>query len=308
MSRPLFRALATAVVGGLAGWFCLVVAFARHPDLTLEMDRDLPRLTSGFYPVEHQSETYAWTASRAALRLPGLDRQSPWVCSVRLRGARPAHLPQPQVEISADGIVVARQEATNDYREVEVALALRPNQSGVTISIASSPTFVPGTSDKRELGVQVDRLICRPEQGRLPLPPRRAIRAAAFSAAVFGAVAALIGPGLLSAVGGTILLAGAQALPLATGPGPYSSYQDSVVWIAIWTAVPILLIVMGIERWQRTAVHPAARFVTAFFGRDSVPEAARAAPSVQAGRRCSVSRTQVRVGAGRQVLFHTALA
>jgi hypothetical protein len=266
MSRPISRALAAAVVGGLAGWLCLVVAFVRHPDLTLEMDRDLPRLTSGFYPVEHQSDTYAWTASRATLRLPGLDRRSPWLCSVRFRGARPAQLPQPQVEISADGIVVARQEATNDYREVEVALASRPDQSGVTISIASSPTFVPGASDNRELGVQVDRLVCRPEQGRLPLPPLGAIRAASFSAAVFGAVAGLIGPGLLSAVGGTILLAGAQALPLAAGPGPYSPYQDSVVWIATWTAVPILLIVMGMERWQRTALHPAARFVLLFSG------------------------------------------
>ena len=304
MSRPISRALAAAVVGGLAGWLCLVVAFVRHPDLTLEMDRDLPRLTSGFYPVEHQSDTYAWTASRAALRLPGLDRRSPWLCSVRFRGARPAQLPQPQVEISADGIVVARQEATNDYREVEVTLASRPNQSGVTISIASSPTFVPGASDNRELGVQVDRLVCRPEQWRLPLPPLRAIRAASFSAAVFGAVAGLIGPGLLSAVGGTILLArrtGATARDRTRSIQPLPGQRRLDGYLDRGT---VLLIVMGMERWQRTALHPAARFVPAVFGRDSIPEAARTAPSVQAGRRCSVSRPQVRVGAGGQVLFH----
>jgi len=49
------------------------------------------------------------------------------------------------------------------------------------LSISSSTTVVPGAGDRRELGVQVDRLVCRPEAAGLVLPPRRAIGAAALA-------------------------------------------------------------------------------------------------------------------------------
>jgi len=266
MPRPISRALATALVGGLAGGACLVLAFARHPALTLEMDRDLPRLTSGFYPVENQGETFAWTSARAALRLPGLDRRSPWLCSVRLRGARPAPLPQPIVDIGGDGVTLARHAATNEYRDVEVTVPLRSNGPGLTLTIASSPTFVPGPSDRRELGVQVDRVVCRPGGERTVLPPLRAFMAASVAAATFGAALGLIGPGLSWAIGGTLLLAIAQTIPLTAGPAPYSVYQDSVAWIAIWITVPIVLGVTFIERRRKQSLHPAARFVLLFSG------------------------------------------
>ncbi len=266
MPRPISRALATAIVGGLAGWLCLVVTFARHPAFALEMDRDLPRLTSGFYPVESLGETFAWTSPRASLRLPGLDRRSAWLCSVRLRGGRPDQFPQPIVDIAADGITSARRAATNEYQDVEVEVPPRSNAPGLTLTIASAPTFSPGVTDPRELGVQVDRLACRPGGERMVMPPLRAIMAASMGGAIFGAALGLMGPGLLSAIGGTLLLAIAQTVPLSTGLGPYSAYQDDVVWIAIWTTVPIVLGVMSIERWRKQPLHPAARVVLLFSG------------------------------------------
>ena len=46
------RALAAALAGALAGAASLVVAFRLHPAVTMEMDRDAPRILSGFYDPE----------------------------------------------------------------------------------------------------------------------------------------------------------------------------------------------------------------------------------------------------------------
>jgi hypothetical protein len=196
------------------------------------MDRDLPRITSGFYPVERQGDqTFAWTSSRAVLSLRGLDRTIPWQCAVRLRGARPALNSQPVVDLGVDEVRSASYQATNDYQDVAVTVPERPGDPGLTLTIASSPVFVPGGSDKRQLGVQVDRLICTPGARRV-LPPRRAMLAAAVSGAVFGATFGLVGGSLLWAIGGTLL---------SPSHKPYRSrldqrlrvYQETIAWLAL---------------------------------------------------------------------------
>ena len=54
------------------------------------MRRDLPAIARGFYPIEKDATglTFAWTRDRVEVALPGLDRRSPWIATVRLRGGR----------------------------------------------------------------------------------------------------------------------------------------------------------------------------------------------------------------------------
>jgi hypothetical protein len=265
MSHSMPRAMAAALAGALVGAACLTVAFARNPVVALEMDRDLPRITSGFHPIErNRDDTFAWTGRSAALRLPGLNRRVPWHCSVRVRGARSAPLPQPVVEIAVDGITLTSRTVTNEYQDLEVEVPAQPSRPGFILTIASSTTFVPGPSDRRELGVQVDRLVCRPAGEGLLLPPRRALLTAAISGAVFGAGLVLIGLTVQGAVAGALLVAIAQAVPLSTGPAPYSVYQARAAWAAVWIAVVMVLTVALIERWRGRALQTTARFVVAF--------------------------------------------
>ena len=122
---------------------------------------------------------------------------------------------------------------------------------------------MPGPTDRRELGVQVDRVVCRPAGGPA-FPPRRALLTAAISGAVFGAALALVGLTAGGAVAGAALLAVAQAVPLSTGPAPYSLYQARAAWTAVWIAAGMVLSVAIVERWRRRPLEAAARFVVAF--------------------------------------------
>ncbi len=264
MSYSMPRALAAALAGALFGAACLTVAFARDPVVALDMDRDLPRITSGFHPVErNRDDTFAWTGRSAAVRLPGLDRRIPWRCSVRVRGARSAPLVQPSVDVAIDGITLASATVTNEYQDLDVQAPAQPSRSGFILTVASSTTFVPGPADRRELGVQVDRVVCRPAGG-LAFPPRRALLTAAISGAVFGAALVLIGLTAGGAVAGAALLAVAQAVPLSTGPAPYSLYQARAAWTAVWIAAGMVLSVAIVEQWRRRPLEAAARFVVAF--------------------------------------------
>ena len=101
MKSQIVRVLSAALVGAIVGAVSLGVAFSRHPDLTFEMDRDLPRTTSGFYPIERfNRETFVWTSARGEIVLPGFDRSRAWRCGVRARGARPGGVPLPAVTLA----------------------------------------------------------------------------------------------------------------------------------------------------------------------------------------------------------------
>ena len=143
------------------------------------MNADLPRNVSGLYPPEHADATsFAWTAAQVKVALPGADRRMPWECSLRFRGGRSTLDLQPTVDMAVDGITRGRQAATNDY-EVLAITAPPSVRQGLTLIITSSNTVVPGPSDRRELGVQVDRLECRPQGRGLVWPPAVAIADAA---------------------------------------------------------------------------------------------------------------------------------
>jgi hypothetical protein len=267
MIRTVMRVLIAMAAGAAAGASCVIAAYARHPALTLEMDRDLPRrVAAGFYPVERGGETtFAWTSKRADVTLKGLSRASEWICTVAVRGGRADPATQPVVDVAVDGISTATAAATNEFRDVVVRVPSRATP-GLTLSISSSRTIVPGPSDPRELGVQVDRVVCGPSTFRLIFPPRGVARAAALGAAAFGGAIAIAGSTVWIAVPAAIVIAVAQALPLSAGAAPYIGFADRAVLLAVWIAVLAAAMVAALDRWRINPLTGAARFVVLFSG------------------------------------------
>jgi hypothetical protein len=261
MMPSILRAVLAAAIGASAGLACLTVAYTMHPDLTAEMDRDLPRgVASGFYPFERSGgETFAWTSRRADLALSGLNRAVPWGCALLFRGGRSEPLPQPLVQVAVDGVTVESRTATNDFQDLQVPVPARPFSSGLTLTISSSTTVVPGPADRRELGVQVDRLVCRPEVAGVVLPPRRALGAAALAGAAFGAALGVAGTTLAGAAAAVGVVAAGQAVLLSWGPAPYGTFPGTLVRLAVWVS----LLMAVVLKLLRSAGQPA-RFVVIF--------------------------------------------
>ncbi len=256
-----------ALLGALAAPLCLVGALSLHPGLVFEMDRDLPaRLVSGFYDVEIVgNESFAWTSDRVRVSLPGLDRGTQWRCSVRFRGGRPAGIAQPTLDIAVDGRTLVSQAASNEYQDVVVVAPPRPAR-GLRLTLTSSDTFEPGPGDPRALGVQVDRLACVPDAGRVPLPPVQSLVASAGSAAVFGALFGILGVGWWPSAAATLAVAILQAFPLARGLAPYTDYGETAFWLAVWIVAPASVAVLAHSWRRRAAPSPGFWFAVPFSG------------------------------------------
>jgi hypothetical protein len=264
MVRSLARAAAVAILGAMAGAVCLVLAFVVRDGFALEMDRDLPSNISGIYPPEREGErTFAWTSGRAELALDGLDRRVAWVCVLRVRGGRPGGHAQPIVDVSADGVRLSSGTTTNEHHELEVTVPPR-ERDGLALTIEVSPTMVPGPGDPRALGVQLDRLACRPAAGGMALPPRRAIANAMIAASAFGAGLALLNLTAVSAVGATILIAAGQGVVFSIGLGTYGAYGTHAVRLAVWIALATVVAACLLQRLTEHPLRNTARFVVAF--------------------------------------------
>jgi hypothetical protein len=277
MPTPIRRALITAFAGAVIGALALIAIYSRHPGVTLDMEGDLPRLASGFYPPEHAgSEPFAWTAKRARVVLAGLDRRAAWRCAIRFRGARGPEIPQPIVELAVDN-ANASKVATNTYDVLSVVAPPRPGASGLTVTINSSSAFVPGPADTRELGVQVNHLVCEPAAaGGIVWPPRDTLINATLAAMVFGAALGLIGLGLTTnlrsdlgawmVIGGLVVLSVMQAKALSSGPAPYTPYASVAITLAIGTAIAIVVVVKAIELVRRQPLDAVACAAIALSG------------------------------------------
>ncbi len=134
MMRLILRAAGAALIGALAGPACLLVAYAWDPAVSFEMDRALPAFATGFYPVERGGrEAFVWTSDHARLALSGLDRRSTWTCTVRFRGARPPAVPQPDLQVSVDGVRAGVFRATNLFEDANVEVAPAPGRAGLVL-------------------------------------------------------------------------------------------------------------------------------------------------------------------------------
>lgn len=252
MVRPLVRALISAVLGAALAAAWLVVAFARDGVVTLEMDRELPRVvTHGFYAPERVGDdTFAWTTDRAGLRLTGVDRSVPWRCDVRFRGARADVSTLPDVAVDVDGRTVARQRATNEFAEMAVDVPPRPERPGLALTLTISNTFVPGPGDPRILGIVVDRLACAPVEASAR-PPRLPLLHAVAGGAAFGAAVGIAGLPLSAAAAIVLMVSAGQAALVSSGLAPYGRYSDSVLWSGLWLSAIAAALVFVLERLRR---------------------------------------------------------
>lgn len=278
--RLALKTAIAAIVGALAGAACLTFAFSRHADVVFDMDQELPRVISGLYDPERAGDdTYAWSSAKVTLDLPGLDRRAPWSCVMRFRAARPPSVPLPNVVVGVDDATVVSQRATNEVQTVGVSVPAR-NTAGLRLSLDIAPTFVPGGSDARQLGVQVDRVACRP-LGWV-WPPWPDLKSAASAAGLFGGGLALAGASGGLSIAGAFVIAVAQATPLSLGTAPYGRYVMTVMWLAVWIVPATVLVSRLLARqspalfgvWCAAAVaflrlvnllHPAKGFGDAVF-------------------------------------------
>jgi hypothetical protein len=249
-----------AIAGAFLGATALAAAYVMRPTLALEMDRPLPRrFASGWYDSERAGQTtFAWTSQRADLKLTGINRRVPWTCSVRFRGGRSDPGTQPSVALAADGLVTTTAKATNDFQDATIVLPPRAS-SGAVVTITSSSTLVPGPSDPRPLGVQIDRMICAPSTG-VAWPPSASIRDAALAAAILGAAFALLGLRLRIALSAVTVFAVLQALPLASGPAPYIPFAATMIWFALWIGIAAVVLVAALDGLRTPpGLHQSAR-------------------------------------------------
>jgi hypothetical protein len=249
----------TALVGAFLGATAVATAYVLRPTLALEMDRSLPRrFASGLYDSERAGQTtFAWMSQRADIKLTDISRRATWTCSVRFRGGRSDPGTQPSVVLAADGLVTTSTKATNDFQDATIVLPPRAS-SGAAVTITSSSTIVPGPSDPRPLGVQIDRITCAASNG-IAWPPAATIRDAALAAAIFGAAFALLGLRLSIALSAVTVLAVLQALPLASGPAPYIPFSAAMIWHALWIGVATVVLVAALDGLREPGLPQAAR-------------------------------------------------
>jgi hypothetical protein len=133
---------------------------------------------------------------------------------------------------------------------------------GVSIDLRVSPTFVPGPSDPRPLGVMVDWFTLSPAS--IVLPPRAAFAGMVLASAVFGAALALIGITAGSAVGAVIVVSAAQAGLVARGFGAYTEFPSTLAQLAVWVGFAAAALALGIQALRGAPFRNTAKFVAAF--------------------------------------------
>jgi hypothetical protein len=248
MPRVLMRALIAAGLGAFAGALLLVLAYPPNSSVVFEMDRDAPSFLTGTYPVERDGQrTFVWTSRRVVLRLAGLDRRVDWTCTLHVRGARDATLPQPDITLAFDGAGAAATRLGNEFQDVTVTVPARPGRPGLTLTADIAPTFRPGASDPRELGAQLDWLRCA-AAGR-PRPPAGALHAAAIGAAALGAAGALISAPMALVIATVLMAAAGYSLLLSTGGGAFGPYPTLVITLTVAASV-----VLGLLAWAPVLV------------------------------------------------------
>ncbi len=260
------RAAAGAVIGTVMATAALAAFTLLNPAVVFDFDADLPRpITAGFYPVERTpAETFAWTSTLATISLRGIDRDDTWRCTARMRGGRPAGSPAAETRFGVDGVTVATQVPGAAYEDIGFDAPPKPGARTLSLTISTSPPFVPGATDARELGAQIDRIGCLPAAGSWTLPPAESLVRVAAAGAAFGLIFALLTPTLLLSLIASAVLGAALGLVVNTGVARFSrAYLDWILPLAFWITAPLLL--FAVTRWRRRRpLHPAVGFVLLF--------------------------------------------
>jgi hypothetical protein len=265
IARRLTRAVICAALAAFLGSALLALFYGFRSTLTIEFDRELPRLVGGIYPPERDDAsglTFAWSGREAVLRLRGLDRRAEWIVDARVRGARPDPAQNPALEFYVDGVLLETRQPGVDFAHLTVTIPARLDRSGAVIALRASRTLVPGPADLRELGVMFDRLTLTP--AAVVFPPRSTMGAVAVAAAAFGAALALIGFSVTASVGGAVGIAAGISTAVATGFAPYSGLPSVAMTLALWAGAVTVAIIWVVEWWSGASLRNTARFAVVF--------------------------------------------
>jgi len=266
MIRGLGRAVATGVLGGLAGAVWLALLYGRAPALRLDFDLTPPAdLVRGIYPSERDpstGRTFAWTGETLTIALADIDRQVDWRMDLRVRNARGNGLTSPELRFYVDDQLVLTRPTTVDFEDVSLPIPKRPARSGLMLVIRSSSTFVPGPGDPRPLGVMLDSLVLTP--AGIVLPPQDAFAGVALASAAVGVTIALLGVTAGSAVGAAVLVSAAIAALVAKGFGPYTDYAADAARATIWIGAITAVLTGAVRAARREPFRNTARFAIAF--------------------------------------------
>lgn len=133
-------------------------------------------------------QQFSWTAARARLTIPNLDRSIPYRLSIETRAFRLDGAPPPTVTVSVDGQAAATLRTSTDAQSVSATIPARA-APGALVTIDSSDTFVPGGGDARSLGVMVNDVRLEAVGGRFrPSWAVSGLAGLAAAAFVFGFV------------------------------------------------------------------------------------------------------------------------
>ena len=162
MHRP-FVASGVAVVSGVVAFFVFLSAHFQSPlPIVLRPDLELRNRSQGFYSLEkNKDQMFAWSGPHAEFTLPEIDRRIEWQVTADIKIWRPPGVPLPTVRIGVDGETLTEQPMKGDLL-LRVTAPKRTNASGITVSIDTSPPFVPGPRDHRKLGVAVASMTLEP--------------------------------------------------------------------------------------------------------------------------------------------------
>jgi hypothetical protein len=259
-------ACALAIVAGAAAFLILLVAnYPPASGIAIKTDADLHALGQGFYPVEQSGDlTFSWTEPRAEVRIPALDRRVEWRFQGRLKIWRPAGVPLPQVTISIDGAPAFDALVSGDMA-LDLAIS-RTDARDATITIETTPAFVPGGGDPRRLGVAIASMRIEPARER-PMPPLRTAVNGALSIVILGTAVALLRLPVVWLSSFLILLAWCQAWLISRGLAAHLPYPALALKVAAGLGaggVAAVWIVNGVRRQRLSA--PALGAVTLSLG------------------------------------------
>ncbi len=205
---------------------------------------------TGFHQAEFDTANprhFSWTTAQASITVPAIDRSRAYRVRLRVAAGRNETMPPPPVlEVSVDGAPRLRAETTNAPQEHVV---LVPPGSGetVTLTLDLSNTFVPGTQDKRALGVMVEAISIEPVDGKFR-PLTSVLLLAALATMAYALVAACCGfPAGWTFLAG-LVVGGLHAWLLALDAAFLGVYVSSMARIAAGAGV--LGATVGLLRWR----------------------------------------------------------
>jgi hypothetical protein len=200
----------------------------------------------GAYPQEQGAGTqFRWLDGDAEIVVPAAPGNTTWTATLRFGGERPPGIPEPAVDILADGRLVAHFATIEAFRDYTFTFRRDPLPPANLTLTVKAPTFDAPGPDARKLGIALDSFSLVPHrvgEARPILPPPAYVAAVLLLLIVLVALLADVGAPRTAtrgaaAVAALAIVAGHLAVPDITAR---YAMELLLVGVAIFVAVLIL--------------------------------------------------------------------